>query len=256
MSWHNTLGKWPNEWGEGRVREFFDLMSTQEKEEMIQLLNAVEIDLPYLTNFDKAVELLLEYKKEGINCFIDFNWTKIFSADINTVDDAYLQYHWMRKAELEEKRRENTKELEALVKEESEEEIEKWYIKKIEDSREWKESIITKDAVINGLKFIAEHPDMEQNQLIDELIAIWCNFTLEDIEKQFPDWNLFSGMKQGDIAGWAFVIYNVMTSRYWRHYCKDRFLSNDNEISVYAFIRKISGDETYTKEYVDSLINR
>ncbi len=75
---------------------------------------------------------------------------------------------------------------------------------------------------------------MEQNQLIDELIAIWCNFTLEDIEKQFPDWNLFSGMKQGDIAAWAFVIYNVMTSRYWRHYCKNRFLSNDNEISVYA----------------------
>lgn len=128
MSWHNTLGKWPNEWGEGRVREFFDLMSIQEKEEMMQLLNAVEIDVPYKTDFNEAVELLLKKKKEGIDCFIDFNWTKIFSAYIDTVDDAYLQYEWMTKAELEEKRREKRKELEALVKEreiEEGEEIEK-----------------------------------------------------------------------------------------------------------------------------------
>ena len=128
MSWHNTLGKWPNEWGEGRVREFFDLMSIQEKEEMMQLLNAVEIDVPYKTDFNEAVELLLKKNKEGIDCFIDFNWTKIFSAYIDTVDDAYLQYEWMTKAELEEKRREKRKELEALVKEreiEEGEEIEK-----------------------------------------------------------------------------------------------------------------------------------
>lgn len=63
-------------------------------------------------------------------------------------------------------------------------------------------------------------------------------------------------MKQGNVVAWAFVIHNVMTSRYWRYFCNDRFLSKNDEISVYAFIRKVFGDETYTKEYVDSLINR
>ena len=91
--------------------------------------------------------------------------------------------------------------------------------------------------MVAGLKFIAEHPDMEQDQLVDELIKLGCNFTFDDIKKQFPgDKKLFPGMKDGDLSCWASVIVNVMVSEYWRSYCDDRFLSGDYPESVYAFI--------------------
>lgn len=50
------------------------------------------------------------------------------------------------------------------------------------------------------------------------------------------------------------VIANVMADEFSMSYCYNRFLSWDYGNSVYAFIRKVTGDETYTKEYVDSLI--
>ena len=144
------------------------------------------------------------------------------------------------------------------ISEREREKREKWYVQKIADSREWLEEVkITKENVVAGLKFIAEHPDMEQDQLVDELIRLGCNFTFDDIKKQFPgERKLFPGMKDGDLACWASVIINVMVSEYWRSFCDDRFLSGDYPESVYAFIRKVTGDKTYTKEYVDSLTKK
>lgn len=151
--------------------------------------------------------------------------------------------------------KQNTKK-EYDISEQQKKEREAWYAKKIEESSEWKEVIITMDNVVAGLKFIAEHPKMEQNQLIDELIALGCNFSFEDINKQFPEEVLqFPGMKDGHLGCGASVIANCMRSEDGRLYAKDRFLSVDDEYSVYAFIRKVTGDNFYTKEYVDSLIN-
>jgi hypothetical protein len=43
------------------------------------------------------------------------------------------------------------------------------------------------DLVIKGLKFIAEHPEMEQEKLVDGLLNLGCNFTFSDIDEQFPE---------------------------------------------------------------------
>ena len=219
---------------------------------------AREIKLKGWTTFDEAVNLLMRRKAEGKNCFINFNWTKIYSVTTKDIDDAYFQYMWMTKAESKERDRRFREEFKASERERKKRE--EWYVKKIEDSREGKESIIiTKDAVVAGLKFIAEHPDMKQDELINKLISLGCNFTFEDIIQQFPECentSLFSGMRDGDLSCGASVIANVMQSEFSRSYCDDRFLSWDYENSIYAFIRKVTGDETYTKEYVDSLVKK
>ena len=213
---------------------------------------AEEIELKLGTDFDGAVKMLLQQKAEGRNCFINFNGKKIYSADTNSVDDAYIQYMWMTKVESEErarKQREERRESEIERKNR-----EQWYAKRIAESRDWVEEVkITKENVVAGLKFIVEHQDMKQEELIDELIKLGCNFTFDDLKRQFPrEEKLFPGMKKGKLGCGASVIINYMVSERWRSYVEDRFLSVDDDTSAYAFIRKVTGDKSYTKERIDS----
>lgn len=257
----NKLPTWPHEWKIDQSKKEFNSITSPKKAEIAEIFqdvhkmkfHAEEIELSPRANFDEAVEMLLQKKVEGKNCFINFNWTKIYTADTQDVDDAYIQYMWMTKAEKEEGRRKYQEEMK--MSEEWMKKREEWYIQKISDSREWLEEVkITKESVVAGLKFIAEHPDMEQDQLIDELIKLGCNFTFDDIKKQFPkEVKVFPGMKEGYLWCGASVIVNSMVSEYWRSYAKDRFLSVDDDTSAYAFIRKATGNKSYTKEYVDSL---
>lgn len=232
--------------------------------------NAVKIDLPLNITLDEAVELLLKKKEEGIKCFINFCWTIIDSANTNNIDDAYLQYLWITKsehdAELDEERRtldewteKRRIEKSILIEKQKEQEWkrrerverERWYAKRIEESREWKEITITMDKVIAWLKFIAEHPKMEPNELIDNLINLGCNFTFEDIDKQCPKGVLLHpGMAEWNMWCGASVIAMCMSYGY----AADSFFAFDHDSSAYSFIRKVTGDDTYTKEYVDSLI--
>lgn len=116
------------------------------------------------------------------------------------------------------------------------------------------EQIITMRKVINGLKFIAENQSMSLEELSTGLLELGCNFTLEDIKEQFPKQiPVFYGMKQGNIASGASVIVNMRDSEYGRSYVEDRFLSQDDESSVYNFIRIVTEDETYTKENIEKL---
>ena len=43
------------------------------------------------------------------------------------------------------------------------------------------------ETIVNGLKYIVEHPNMDHSELVDNLISLGCNFTKEDIDKQFPE---------------------------------------------------------------------
>ena len=260
----DKLLTWPNKWKFETIKKWIWRITPTKKAEIAEnfqdvdkmKLHAEEIKLMGETSLDKAVDMLLKQKEKGKNCFIDFNGVKIYSADTNSVDDAYLQYTWMTKSESDEQSRIQAEE--RRVSEKRRLEREKWYAKKIEDSREWLEEVkITKENVIAGLKFIAEHPKMVHGQLIDELIKLGCNFTLDDIRKQFPeDGKLFPGMESGHLGCGASVIANYMSSEFWRSYCQDRFLSVDDNTSIYAFIRKVTGDDSYTKEYVDSLVKK
>lgn len=156
--------------------------------------------------------------------------------------------------------------------------VDSYYEKRIAESREWLEEIkITKENVVAGLKFIAEHPDMEHNQLVDSLISLGCNFTWSDIDKQFWQSNeksfksifkilieklggpregsWFVGMRKWKISCGARIIVNIMMGWYWLR-AKEYFFEEDNTTSVYHFIRKVTGDKKYTKEYVDSLVKK
>lgn len=263
--WIKTPTGKPREWKEGMQKSISSITQNPKKEvagvlskDINEMKNsAQEIKIWTWTTFNEAAKLLLKKKAEGENCFISFNWTKIYSVSTKDIDDAYFQYMWMTKVESEEKDRKFREEWRASERER--EKREKWYVKKIEDSREGKDIIITKDVVVAGLKFIAEHPDMEQNQLIDELISLGCNFTLEDVKQQFPEcgkMSLFSGMEDGDLSCGASVIASVMMTETWRSYVDERFLNFDDDSSIYAFIRKVTGNERYTKEYVDSLVKK
>lgn len=127
----------------------------------------------------------------------------------------------------------------------------------IAGSREWLEVKITKEKIVAGLKYIAEHQDMYAFEILDDLIALGCDFTLDDVYKQFPkDGELFQFMKEGYLWSGAYVIVQFMSWGYESSFVKDRFFSTDDDTSVYAFIRKVTGDNTYTKEYVDSLAKK
>ena len=81
-----------------------------------------------------------------------------------------------------------------------------------------------------------------------------CNFSLEDINQQCAEQvQTDEGIKQGNIFSGAYVIATTRDREYSRSLWDDVFLENDNDTSIYHFIRKVTGDETYTKEYVDSL---
>ena len=70
---------------------------------------------------------------------------------------------------------------------------------------------------IAGLKFIVENPSISQDDLISGLLELGCNFTLEDVNRQFPEPGLlFPGMTKGNIAGGVSVICNVRDSEFGR----------------------------------------
>ena len=124
------------------------------------------------------------------------------------------------------------------------EEREKGYVERVQADRSLHGCHeITPENVLAGLKFIARNQSLSQDELIDGLLELGCNYTLEDLEKQFPyssKKKLFKGMKKGDISSGASVIINVRDSEWGRAYVADRFLSSDDNTSVYHFIRVVT----------------
>ena len=113
------------------------------------------------------------------------------------------------------------------------------------------------DKVIEGLKYICEHREVTQEELIDSLIELGCNFTLEDVRREIAKTEkepvtIDKGLRTGDLITGASVICNVRDSEFGRSYAEDYFLENDNEISIYNFIRVVTKDERYTKENIEN----
>ena len=62
----------------------------------------------------------------------------------------------------------------------------------------------------------------------------------------------FDGMRQGCLCCGACVIINIGSrDGYNRFYCDNRFLSADGDMSVYHFVRLVTGDDSFTKEYIE-----
>ena len=111
---------------------------------------------------------------------------------------------------------------------------------------------ITYDLIVNGLKFIAEHPSLDQHELVQGLLDLGYNFYTTDINNVFSkaDANemplLFNGAK---------IIAEIRDSERVRNLYAKRFLIEDTYSSIFQLIRSITHDESYTKENLEKLSN-
>lgn len=209
-----------------------------------------KIEFAIGSTIESAVYELLAAKARGEQVYGDFNGHKLYS-DTVTMDSAYTEIMGCTKAEFDKRQaewRENYKK-----EEQAREQREQGYSQMVASTRiPGQDVVITMPTVIEGLKFIAENQTLSQEELIKGLLDLGCNFTLEDIKKQFPGSGLlFEGMKKGEVACGAAVIANARDSEYGRAFCDDRFLSLDDETSIYHFVRIVTGDPSYTKDNLD-----
>ena len=209
-----------------------------------------KIEFAIGSTIESAVYELLAAKARGEQVYGDFNGHKLYS-DTVTMDSAYTEIMGCTKAEFDKRQaewRENYKK-----EEQAPEQREQGYSQMVASTRiPGQDVVITMPTVIEGLKFIAENQTLSQEELIKGLLDLGCNFTLEDIKKQFPGSGLlFEGMKKGEVACGASVIANARDSEYGRAFCDDRFLSLDDETSIYHFVRIVTGDPSYTKDNLD-----
>ena len=115
---------------------------------------------------------------------------------------------------------------------------------------------INMQAVIAGLKFIAENREISDDALADGLAKLGCNWTFDDWNYQFggvPEIWLYASMEYGDISCGASLIINMGSRDHDNRVNGDaRFLSVDDKTSVYAFIRVATGDDSYTKKAIEA----
>lgn len=113
---------------------------------------------------------------------------------------------------------------------------------------------INEELIIAGCKYVAENQSLDYEEFKEGLINLGCVFQIEDIISKYPSNNeIGTGLKNGDLACGACVVINSRDSAYSRSECKNRYLAEDNDCSLYHFIRLVTKDDSYTKEYVDSL---
>lgn len=206
-----------------------------------------KIELLANDTIESAVYTLMAARARGESAYCEFNGHELHSDDV-TMDSAYLSIMGCTKEESDRRWREYREE---QAKKEQERKVrEQSYAERVKASRMASDGVITPELVVDGLRFIAEHQSASQEELINGLLELGCNFTFEDVKAQFPgieEVRLFEGMRKGNIACGASVIINMRDSEPGRSYCNDRFLSVDDKTSIYHFIRKKGGDRNYTK---------
>lgn len=208
---------------------------------------------------EEVVKDLLEAKARGEHLYGDFNG-HVLCSDTVTMDSAYLEVTGYTKAEFDKIRQETAdkrKQDEMAIKQK-----ELLYKEMVEKNRKEKGVVpITMPVVIEGLKFIAENRDLNQEDLINGLLDLGCNFTFEDMEKTFSKKVLLtSGMRDGDLSCGASIILNARDDSFGRSYVNEQFLDVDfhddvYDDSVYHFIRLVTGNKDYTKENIDAMKN-
>lgn len=211
-----------------------------------------EVKLRAGASIDEAVEILLKHKAEGKQVYCDFNGYKLYS-DTVTLDSAYMEITGSTKADYESLQRILEKQAEAMRKESqrSKEERERKYREIVSSSRIPGIGVnIEMPKVIAGLKYILENSDLEHEQLVEGLVELGCNFTWDDYAEQFKDENpgtIVDGLRECELSTGADVIINVRDSEYGRAKFKEMFIG-----LTYDYIRKVTGDENYTRENVES----
>lgn len=211
-----------------------------------------QIKLASYDTLESAVYTLLAAKARGQHVWCYFNGHKLYSDNV-TMDRVYLEVTGRTKKEFDQQLLESREQFKKSMQEAKLEEEQEAQL--VLESKKKCTLPITQELVIAGLKFIAENQTISQEELTAGLLELGCNFTLEDIKNQVttPEINLFDGMSQGDLICGAIVIANARKDFLSRAYVSDRFLSVDDNTSIYNYIRIVTGDKTYTKDKVASM---
>ena len=211
-----------------------------------------QIKLASYDTLESAVYTLLAAKARGQHVWCYFNGHKLYSDNV-TMDRVYLEVTGRTKKEFDQQLLESREQFKKSMQEAKLEEEQEAQL--VLESKKKCTLPITQELVIAGLKFIAENQTISQEELRAGLLELGCNFTLEDIKNQdtAPEINLFDGMSQGDLICGAIVIANARKDFLSRAYVSDRFLSVDDNTSIYNYIRVVTGDKTYTKDKVASM---
>lgn len=211
-----------------------------------------QIKLASYDTLESAVYTLLAAKARGQHVWCYFNGHKLYSDNV-TMDKVYLEVTGRTKKEFDQQLLESREQFKKSMQEAKLEEEQE--VQLVLESKKKCTLPITQELVIAGLKFIAENQTISQEELTAGLLELGCNFTLEDIKNQVttPEINLFDGMSQGDLICGAIVIANARKDFLSRAYVSDRFLSVDDNTSIYNYIRIVTGDKTYTKDKVASM---
>ena len=211
-----------------------------------------QIKLASCDTLESAVYTLLAAKARGQHVWCEFNEHKLYSDKV-TMDSAYLEVIGRTKKEYDQQLLERLEQFEKALQEAKLEEGHEAQL--VLESKKKYTLPITQELVIAGLKFIAENQTISQKELTAGLLELGCNFTLEDIENQVttPETSLFTGMSRGDLAYGASVIANARKDFLSRAYVSEKFLSVDNNTSIYNYIRIVTGDMKYTKDKIDSM---
>ena len=211
-----------------------------------------QIKLASYDTLESAVYTLLAATARGQHVWCYFNGHKLYSDNV-TMDRVYLEVTGRTKKEFDQQLLESREQFKKSMQEAKLEEEQEAQL--VLESKKKCTLPITQELVIAGLKFIAENQTISQEELTAGLLELGCNFTLEDIKNQdtAPEINLFDGMSQGDLICGAIVIANARKDFLSRAYVSDRFLSVDDNTSIYNYIRIVTGDKTYTKDKVASM---
>lgn len=211
-----------------------------------------QIKLASYDTLESTVYTLLAAKARGQHVWCYFNGHKLYSDNV-TMDKVYLEVTGRTKKEFDQQLLESREQFKKSMQEAKLEEEQE--VQLVLESKKKCTLPITQELVIAGLKFIAENQTISQEELTAGLLELGCNFTLEDIKNQVttPEINLFDGMSQGDLICGAIVIANARKDFLSRAYVSDRFLSVDDNTSIYNYIRIVTGDKTYTKDKVASM---
>lgn len=211
-----------------------------------------QIKLASYDTLESAVYTLLAAKARGQHVWCYFNGHKLYSDNV-TMDRVYLEVTGRTKKEFDQQLLESREQFKKSMQEAKLEEEQE--VQLVLESKKKCTLPITQELVIAGLKFIAENQTISQEELTAGLLELGCNFTLEDIKNQVttPEINLFDGMSQGNLICGAIVIANARKDFLSRAYVSDRFLSVDDNTSIYNYIRIVTGDKTYTKDKVASM---
>lgn len=140
-----------------------------------------------MTTFEEAVWDLLKRKKEWGSWFIDFNWRKLYSIDIENMNDAYLVFYWKTKPQLDMEREKARQEQEADKKRKQLEAIEKipWLIEEskmyIDESKWWE----WENFVNGSARSVYILEDVYDIITILRLIEQWKSW--KEIQKKFDE---------------------------------------------------------------------